>query len=299
MNKRLIFLSFTFFIFVFSFICATQYKVYDIGKATLAKESYATSINDKNQVGGITCSNTLWFIWDQDNAITTIPINLRSSILGIGCPPYINNSGFLSESFSNDHDELVFVVDSKLYLKKDNSDTVVDDDSKWYPQANGYYLRVNNNSEVAGNILGQNGKKLAKYINLKSRIKQILPIKFSCTVTGINDLGEVVGWFQIEAQNIFHSFLWRPESGEYQIIENFRAAAINNNRIIVGSREEQGAFWDNGVVKVLDSILDLKWDMSIDLESIEVINDINNNNKMVGWGKAGQETRALIIERIN
>jgi probable HAF family extracellular repeat protein len=267
-------LTFLSLIFLFGSSYAFQYQLHDIGKLISDRQSYATCINDNGQVAGIITSNRMWFVWG-NNGVQKLSIYQQSSTMGIACSPYLNNFGIVSEEFINSNGQYLLVEDNKIFLCGLNGKTLVDNDSAWIKPENGFYLRVNNNSEIAGTIKADNGKNQAKYIDTKLGIKKILQIKASCTVTGVNDLGDVIGWFQ--AEGLTHSFLWRPSMDDWQIIENFRAASINNHRIIVGTFQKssgippKGALWENGSICILDDILNLSKDMTTDIDTIEIL----------------------------
>ena len=284
---------------------SVQYKLFDLGKLLSEPESYATGINDSGQVVGIICPNRMWFAWD-NNGINKLQIYQTSSTLGVGCAPYLNNLGIVSEIFINSNSQYLSIENNKLFLCSSDGKILIDDDCDWIKPENGFYIRINNNLEIAGIIRGDNDKNQVKYINVKSNIKKILPIKYSCTVTGINDLGDVIGWFHAQ-DGLIQSFLWQPSLDNWQVIKNFRAASINNNRIIVGTYQSlpgvppQGALWENGVISILDNLLNLSNDMTIELETVEIVNSINNNNEMVGWGRTGgprNASQAVLIKRL-
>ena len=282
-----------------------QYQLYDIGKLLSERDSYATSINDCGQVVGIVTPNRMWFCWD-NNGIKKIQIYQPSSTIGAGCSPYLNNLGIVSEIFINNNSQYLSVENNKLFLFSSNGKRLIDSDSDWIKPENGFYLRINNNLEIAGSVKGNDSKNQAKYINTRANVKKILPIKYSCTVTDINDLGDVIGWFHAQ-DGLIQSFLWQPSLDSWQVIKNFRATSINNNRIIVGTYQSlpgvppQGALWENGVISILDNLLNLSNDMTIELETIEIVNSINNNNEMVGWGRTAgprNASRAVLIKRL-
>lgn len=292
------------FLFFIKDLNSVQYQLYDLGKLLSERESYATSINDSGQVVGIICPNRMWFAWD-NNIVNKLQIYQTHSILGIGCAPYLNNSGIASEIFINDNNYYLSVESNKLFLYGSNGKTLIDSDSDWIMPENGFYIRINNNLEIAGLVKNSSNKNQVKYINTKQNIKKILPIKYSCNVTGINNIGDVIGWFHTP-EGLINSFLWNPRTDELKIIKKFRAASINDNKIIVGTQQNKngvykGALWEKGSINILDKLLDLSNDMSTELETIETLNSINNNNEMVGWGKIGGAnnfTKAVLIKRL-
>jgi len=283
------------------FMQAMQYQITDLGKLINdeAPNSYAVSINDKSQVGGIINPTRMWFAWDPQRGVTKIPINLSSATHGPGCPPYISTTADLSDKYTNDQGQYVSIENGKLYLWQGNRKELIDTESEWLPQYD--VLRINNNSEVVGTIQGENRKNIVKYINLKNKRSKLLEIKYSCCATAINDLGEVIGVFQSKGAG--HTVYWKSD-GSYEIIKKFRGASINNNSIIVGvtvkdGRYQEGAFWENGLLKKMDKELGLFEDMSQDFETIRALSDINNKNEMVGWGKARQGIRPILIKKID
>ena len=248
--------------------------------------SYATSINDFGQVGGIAATNKTLFSF-YNGIIKKIPVFLSSSCLNPGCPPYINDNGVLAQEHVNNLGQNLSSVNGNLYLIQGDSKKLIDSESEWLCGI-GYKSKINTKQQLAGTIRTLNNKHQAKFIDLKTGIKKLLHVKYSCTVSDINEHGDVVGWFQTIDGKI-HSFLWNPICDNYQIIENFRASAINNNKVIVGSKRvpfggNKGAIWENGIITILDDVLNIFGDMAIELETIEAISDINNSNDMVGWG---------------
>lgn len=256
-----------------------NYQLYDLSKLTGEKLACATSINNAGQIGGIGGGDP-WFVWDAGQ-LKKISIYLSSSTFGLGCPPYIDSKGNLSKEFVNDLGQKPSINQGKLYV----NGALIDSDSVW---GEAYAINMNNNQQLVGAIKCKSGKVQAKYINLKNNTSKVLPLKYSCYPTCINESGDIVGYFLKEGK--FHSFLWNPENDNWQFIPNFRAAAINNNRIIVG-QTSKGAFWKNGTIYIVDDIFNLDQDMSTDIETITFINDINDKNEMVGYGVSGQRGR--------
>lgn len=271
------------------------YELIDISKITGENVVYATSINDSSYVCGVISPLKMWYIWSEVEGLIHYPINLLSAFSGPGCPPYFDEHGKLTSLSVNTHGQFLTVKQGNLYLNGKNSSSfeLVDDEDIWSSQEGGLYLRINDNFEIVGPVNLKNGKYGIKFIDLKNKEKFLLDFKYSITPIAMNNSGDVVGSFY--ANDKFNTVLWSPGK-KWQIIENFRASSINDNGIIVGSSQGKGAFWKNGIIKIIDNLLDLFVDNYFDIETIELISDINNLNEMVGNGKVGHVTRAVFIK---
>ncbi len=295
-----------------------RYVLYDIGNIinescpSQRVDSFATGINDSGKIVGTniiypgynfnSSAYYMWFSFNK-NKFKQLPFLIKSGCGGTGCGPYVNNIGMISGSFCNDIEQSLFVENAELYVKYPKA-IHLDSDSEWVESHDTIdYTRINNKQEVVGKIKAQHNKYKVKYINIALNIKKILPIKYSCDVTGINNFGDVVGYFR--TTSIPHSFLWNPRSDSLEIIQNFQAASINDQKIIVGTYKNsytnalQGAVWEKGNITIADDTLDLFNDMTTEIETIEGLNCINNNNEIVGWGKCGNQTRAVLLKKLS
>lgn len=277
-------------------ISATTYKIIEFGSANPPFDSTshtyfysADRINESGQVVG-TCrigySNYI-YLWDRENGFA-----YQSAFIPPNAHPCINNHGEISGLPINDTSDRYSIVDSKLT----KNGIVIESSMKWIST---YMLKVNNCGQIAGIVEMSPDRKCAvifdeinkSIANISSHTKYIL------TPTDINDLGMVVGRFNNGEEM---GFLWTPNWG-IQYLKGFTPKAINNNGIIVGSRSpEIAVMWDRGILVDVADEIKLNLDFSSTINHLKVINDINDQNQMIGEGRTQNNSdRCVIILPIN
>lgn len=270
-----------------SFVCllslfSDNYEIFELKSQNSKKISTATSINEQGQIAGIVVSNLEWYIFDLETGITFIPTKSSSSIFYPGGYPYINESGVLSRNKSNKLGFTAFIENEKLFtLDPEGARTLIDENQKWIsPYVNNPI--INDNLEIVSKIKDSGSFKKAVFLDSVTGDAFYFSIKYDINIVDINNSGQVVGWYS--ADNSIIGFIWYPRMGQYTKIKNFRPAAINDSGVVVGVRNDKGAIYENGDVRVVDELLDLENDFSTDIYTVKALSDINNSNEMVGWG---------------
>lgn len=280
---------------------ARHYQLYDLGKAinvSVLTETYGTSINSEGKVGGYT-QGGLWFTWDcRDGAIFPgggFTGGWASPLYGPRAP-YLDENGTLWMHPVNVHGQSLFVDKGKLYLRANSTNQLIDADSEWWSSNGGYSPRINGNQEVVGQVKRKDGQGTIKYLDLKSGAKHLIPVKGRTYVSDINEVGQIVGWCNVNSR--IYGFIWQPSKGQdtWQSLGDFTPTSINDLGVIAGSENGRAVILEHGILRYLDDVVQISTDYSTEIESIEAISDINNSNDMVGWGKVGSLTKAVLIK---
>jgi uncharacterized membrane protein len=254
---------------------STVFAVANYNVTTLPMSgNYQYAVNDNRQVVGGTGSKA--FLWSSGTALYIENFGAKS----------VNNSGLIAGGTGNDH--------AAIWM-----DGVVTDIGV------GYAVAVNNNDQVLVDAsYGYN-----PYIWQNGQITQFGNIG---RVTGINDMGDIIGYSQgvgflfkngvkvdlgsINGQNCIpwainnlgqvvgdagsRAFIWDEIHGAVAISNDYSIAySINDNGQVVGDSSSGGFLWENGVTTNLNSFMPTG---STDI--LAMATGINNNGDIVGHG---------------
>jgi hypothetical protein len=228
-------------------------------------------------------------VWDANDKQQVLVMNQ--------CKFGIKNDGF---AFDRETDYMVWVFDNGYFTRIDND------------QFNAGF-KINNNSQVIGCQFKNNKNRLnlgTQKSDIKAAIydlndKSVHVLQFSSSSIGwdINDKGQIVGVFYDEIENATKGFL----KGELDdpvadliVIDNFYPSALNNNEQIIGRflkglNKNKPALWDKGILLDIADITDLVDDNGHIWESIDTLEDINDQGMIVGKGKYMGRVHGLLL----
>jgi hypothetical protein len=211
--------------------------------------------------------------------------------------------------FEIKNDDLAFdrETDYKVWILDNNDATRIDNDQF---KAG---FKINNNSQVVGcqftnkaNSLGFGTQKS----DVKAAIydfndKSVRVLKFPSFSIGwdINDKGQIAGIFHDEIEDIIKGFLkgdLDDPIADLTVINNFSPSALNNNEQIVGRflkghNKDKPALWDKGLLHDFADITDLIDDNGQIWDSIDTLEDINDQGMIVGKGKYMGRVHGLLL----
>jgi hypothetical protein len=291
---------------------SNQYQIIDIGinlDYTEKKGEYClvTSINDAGQIAGYYIKNKgkqveyIEFIYEPGKEDVTLskPQGYSGGVIGPGIPPYINNKGQLSENHHNDLGEQVYIDSKNQLIKRDSEKTILMDNTKKWVNQKDFTLKINNNGKIAGVIEDIDTKKhsIAIFDTVTHSLKTI-PIASSAHFADINDKDQIVG--TAKGGGKINGFIWHENFG-FQIIPNFLPSAINNQGVVVGKTTNQtAAVYANGILRTMEDILGIKYDLNSHWGKLSELSDINNNGWIIGWGQRSngvfQENHPFLIK---
>jgi uncharacterized membrane protein len=286
MKKHMIFFVILITVFVYSKVLpAANYNVTTLPMSG----NYQYAVNDNRQVVGGTGNKA--FLWD--NGIWT---NLRTLPSGEGSGSFsINNSELIAGWSYSDGDKETHAV-----IWKDGVITDIDR----LEHGSGQARAVNNNGQVLVDTWDGN-----PYIRQNGQITDLGNIG---RVTGINDMGDIIGYSQgigfllkngvkislgtLNGQNCIplainnlgqvvggvknRAFIWDQLNGAVFLSDGYATAnSINDRGQVVGDSSSGGFLWENGVMTNLNSFLPAG---SSDI--LAKATGINNNGDIVGHG---------------
>lgn len=311
---------------------AMKYRISDLGTLDTST-SYATSINNKGQVCGtyydIVKKKIFVFLWDPHNGLRKLGIQaLHYNHI------FINNNGQVAGTYTNDsHYGRTFTWDPSsgfldLNLKMTNLQVVDFNDlgqilirtntlDSLFCWDNGllnkiildnvtsyWNFRINNSSEVFGEIVILNEKKLGQHgachfsiQNNVPRNLKLVELKGNAYIGNINEQGYAVG--SVSTKNSTRGFVWHTHFG-INFTPGFIPQCINSEGIMIGKNEASRlSIWDRGIITDLIESLDLDNDMSTNWESIDQVYDFNDLGQIVGVGTINNQTHAFLLTPVD
>jgi hypothetical protein len=286
-----------FFLFSLSFAGAETYKIQDLG--TLHSDmSYATCINEKGQVvGSLFTDKKYHFLWDPLSGLILLEANDDKPLVYAGCGPFINDLGEFSQYPINNKGEKFLIENERLFkLLPSGKKVELDSTLKWHMPP-GLMISSADNRKIweadvglrvneIGLVLGLTDKGPVVLDTLSKKKYELQKLfetsskKHLRGATHLNDKGEVTAWseeFHGWAGFYFHSYTWTIKKGFIPFNSPVIPCLINNLGKIIG-------FFDDA-----ESSPPTPWNISVEMQepwaSIEVLMDINDEGKIVGWGK--------------